>query len=331
MAAQLLRKLRITTASALLAVGLVAMSSPAAGQDDNKPVRILTGFAPSSTSDTVARLIAGHVKASLGTPVIVENLPGANGFIAADAVKNAAPDGKTLMIAPIAVTVFAPLTHANLRYDPVRDFAPVSLAAHFQFALAVGQGSTAKTLSEHIASIRADRAKAVYGVSLSGGPGHFLGVMVARATGVDLAFVPYKGGGPLVNDLIAGQVPAGIALVSELVQHHQAGKLRMLATAGPQRSPVTPDVPTFRELGFDAIEVTGWHAFYTTARTPRPTIDRLAAAIASAIRAPEVSERLVALGLEPVGSTPDELAQRMVDDKAKWAPAVKASGFRGDD
>lgn len=312
-----------------LAALSLALAASASAQD--KPLRILTGFAPGSTSDVIARLVAEEVRSSLGTPVLVENRPGANGFIAAEAVKNAPPDGKTVMIAPIAVPVFAPLTHRNLRFDPAKDFAPVSLAAHFQFALAVEAGSPAKTLPEHVAWLRAHPGKAVYGVPLSGGPGHFLGVMIARATGVDVSFVPYKGGAPVVNDLIGGQLPAGIALVSELVQAHESGKVRILATAGSQRTPVTPQVPTFRELGFSSIDVTGWHAFFTTAGTPRPTVDGLSSAIRSAIRAPAISARLVALGLEPVGSTPDELAKRMVDDTAKWTPAVKASGFRADE
>ena len=252
-------------------------------------------------------------------------------MLAGEALKNAAPDGKTLMISPIAVTVLAPLTHANIRYDPVKDFAPVSLAANFQTALAVGPGSPAKTPPEYIAWVRATPTKATYGVPLAGGPTHFFGVMLARATGVDLAVVPYKGSAPFVNDLVGGQVPAGITVLSQLLKLNEAGKVRVLATSGSQRSPVAPDIPTFKELGFAAIEGTGWQAFHTTAGTPRPIIDRLAAAIASAIRSPEVSERLLALGLEPVGSTPDELANRIAEDTAKWAPIVKASGFRADE
>jgi len=322
---QLLKAFRSVTA--LVVLGL-AMAAPAAAQDQT--VRILVGFAPGSTSDMIARLVADRMKASLGVPVVVENRPGANGFIAAEAVKNAAPDGRTLMVAPIAVPVFAPLTHTNLRFDPSKDFAPVSLAANFQFALAVAAGSPAKTLPEHVAWLRENPAKAAYGIPLTGGPGHFLGVMVARATGVDVAFVPYKGGGPLATDLVGGQVPAGIGTLSDFIKQHEGQKLRVLATAGPARSPATPDIPTFKEMGFPAIEVTGWHAFYTTGGTPRPTVERLSAAVAAAIKSPEVSERLVALGLEPVGSTPDELARQMAEDTAKWAPAVKASGFRAD-
>jgi len=313
----------------LFAVLGLAAAASAVAQDG--PIRILVGFAPGGESDVIARLLVDRMRTSLGVPVIVENKPGAGGMLAAEALKNAAPDGKTLMIAPIAVTVFAPLTHANIRYDPIKDFAPVSLAANFQMALAVGPGSPAKTLPEYIAWVRASPTRATYGVPLAGGPTHFFGVMLARATGVDLAAVPYRGSAPFVNDLVGGQVPAGITVLSQLLKLNDAGKVRVLATSGSQRSPVAPDIPTFKELGFAAIEGTGWQAFHTAAGTPRETVDRLALAIASAIKAPEVSERLVALGLEPVGSTPDELARRVAEDTARWAPIVKASGFRADE
>lgn len=318
-----------TILRALCAVLGLAIGASAGAQDG--PVRILVGFAPGGTSDVIARLIVDRMRTSLGTPVVVENKPGANGMLVAEALKNAAPDGRTLMIAPISVTVFAPLTHAKLRYDPIKDFAPVSLAATFQMALAVGPGSPAKTLQEYITWVRANPAKATYGTPTAGGPPHFFGVMLARATGLDLAVVPYKGGAPMVNDLIGGQVPAGITVLPELVRHHDAGKVRMLASSGSQRSPVTPNVPTFKELGFAAIEGVGWQAFHTTSGTQRATIDRLSAAIAAAIKAPELNERLLALGLEPVGSTPGELAARIAEDSARWAPIVKASGFRADE
>jgi tripartite-type tricarboxylate transporter receptor subunit TctC len=313
----------------LSAIAGLALATCAGAQDG--PIRILVGFPPGGESDIVARLVAERMRTSLGAPVIVENMPGAGGMLAAEALKNAAPDGRTLMISPIAVTVFAPLTHAKLRYDPTRDFAAVSLAAHFQMALAVGPGSPAKTLAEYIAWARASPANATYGVPLAGGPTHFLGVMLARSARVDLAVVPYKGSAPFVNDLLGGQVPAGITVLSQVLKHHQAGKLRILGTSGSQRSPMSPDVPTFKELGFASMEGSGWQAFHTRAGTPRATIDRLSAAIASAIKSPEVGTRLVALGLEPAGSTPDELAGRMAEDAARWAPIVKASGFRADD
>lgn len=314
---------------ALVAVLGLANAVPVSAQE--RPIRILVGFAPGGTSDLIARLIVERLKTSLGTPVIVENRPGLNGVLAAEALKNATPDGRTLMISPIVVTVFAPLTSTRLQYDPIKDFAPVSLAVTFQFALAVGAELPVKTVHEYIAWVRGNPAKATYGTPTAGSPPHFFGVMLARATGVDLVVVPYKGGAPLVADLAGGQVPAGITVLSEVLKQHQSGRVRILASSGAQRSPVTPDIPTFRELGFPAIEGTGWQAFHAPAGTPRPVVERLSAAIASAIKSPEVGERLLALGLEPAGGTPDELARRTAEETARWAPIVKASGFRADE
>lgn len=292
------------------------------------PTRIVAGFAPGGSSDVVARLIVEKMREELGTPVIVENRAGANGMIAAEALKNATPNGKTLMVAPTAVIVFAPLTYSNLRYDPFTDFAPVSLAANFRLVLAVGPGTPAKTLQEYVGWVKANRAKAVYGVPLAGGPGHFLGVLLAQLTGAGLTAVPYKGGGPLAIDLMGGQIPASVNTLSEVIQPHQAGKVRILAISGTQRSQAAPDIPTFRELGYAAMQSGGWQGFFAPAKTPRRIIDRSSAVIAAAIKSPDISDRLLALGLEPVGSTPDELAKRMADDYAHWAPVVKASGFR---
>lgn len=314
------------TLFAVLGLGIAV-----AGAAQEGPIRILVGFPPGGESDVIARLVVDRMRASLDTPVIVENKPGASGMVAAELLKNAAPDGRTLMVSPIAVTVFAPLTHTKLRYDPIKDFAPVSLAANFQMALAVGPGSPAKTLQEYIAWARSNPSNGTYGVPLAGGPTHFFGVMLARATGVNLTVVPYKGSAPFVSDLLGGQVPAGITVLSQLLKHHEAGKLTILATSGPQRSSIAPEVPTFKELGFAAIEGTGWQAFHTRAGTPRETIDRLSGAVASAIKSPDVRARLQGLGLEPLGSTPDEMARVVAEDADRWSPVVKASGFRADE
>ena len=222
-----------------------AVAIPAHAQDGG-PIRILVGFAPGGVSDVIARLIQDKMRDALDGTVIVENRPGANGAIAAEALKNAAPNGKTLMIAPIAVFVFAPLTQSNLRYDPLKDFAPVSLTANFRIVLTVGLGTPAKTLEEYIAWAKANRAKATYGVPLAGGPNHFFGVMLAQATGVDLAAVPYKGGAPLAIDLMGGQIPAGINVLSDVIKQHQSGKVRVLAISGlsarPSRRTSPPSV-----------------------------------------------------------------------------------------
>ena len=318
----------MATLRVLFATVSLALAGAVTAQE--MPIRILVGFPPGGGSDLIARLVAERIKDGLGAPIVVENKPGAGGMLAAEALKNAAPDGRTLMVSPIAVTVFAPLVSSKLRYDPLKDFAPVSLAASYQLALAVGPASPAKTLCEYIDWVRANPAQGAYGVPTIGGPPHFFGVMLIRATQLPLNSVPYKGGPPLIVDLIGGQVPAGITSLADFAKHHQAGKLRVLGTSGAKRSPVAPDVPTFKELGFAEIEGDGWQAFHTSAAAPRATVERLAALISAAIRSSDVSEKLLATGLEPVGSSPAELASRIAGDLAKWAPIVKASGFRAD-
>ena len=318
-----MKRIRSWLAIAGLAAALAAGAQEA-------PIRIVVGFAPGGGSDLIARLVAERMKATLGTPVVVENRPSVNGILAVEAVKNAAPDGRTLMVAPIVVTVFAPLTQANLSYDPRKDLAPVSLAASYDFSLAVGPACPARTLQEYVAWARSSRANAAFGVPTAGGPAQFFGTLLAQATGLDLLPVPYKGGPPMTNDLMGGQIPAGVTALNDWVKQHEAGRIRILAMSGARRSPIAPDIPTFKELGFPAIEGSGWQAFHTTAGTPRATIDRLSAAIAAALNAPEVRERLLGIGLEPVGSTADELARRIADDTVKWAPLVKASGIRAD-
>ena len=307
-----------------LLVVLLALVLPAHAQDS---VRILVGFPPGGGADLIARLAAEKARESLGGTVIVENRPGAGGQIAAEMLKNAAPDGRTLMAAPVAVTVIAPLTHRKLAYDPERDFAPVSLAVHFQLAFTVGPGTPATTLAEYVAWVKGDSRRASFGVPAAGSLPHFFGLLLGRAIGTEFVHVPYKGGAPLLNDIIGGQIPAGVDVLSEAITQHRAGKVRVLASSGAKRSATASEIPTFAELGYPQIQGDGWFAFHAPARTPLAAIERLSAALGGAIRTPDVTERLNKVGFEPVGSTAAELARRMAEDRARWAPVVKASGF----
>ena len=297
---------------------------PAHAQD---AVRILVGFPPGGSADLIARLAGEKAREALGAPVIVENRPGAGGQIAAEMLKNAAPDGRTLMAAPVAVTVIAPLTHRKLAYDPEKDFAPVSLAVNFQLAFTVGPATTATTLAEYVAWVKGDPKRASFGVPAAGSLPHFFGLLLGRAIGTDLVHVPYKGGAPLLNDIVGGQIPAGVDVLSEAIPQHRAGKVRILASSGAKRSAIAPEIPTFTELGYPQIQGDGWFAFHAPAKTPAAVIERLSAAFAGAIRAADVTERLQKIGFEPVGSSSAELARRMAEDRARWAPIVKASGF----
>ncbi|MGZ5249441.1 MAG: Bug family tripartite tricarboxylate transporter substrate binding protein [Caldimonas sp.] len=320
-----------TTSRRLGLVGLVlaALSFGAVAQVD-KPVRVLVGFAPGGSADIAARLLADRMKDELKQPVVVENRPGAGGRIVAEAVRNAPADGSVLMLTPIVVTVLAPMVFSKLPYDPVTDFAPVAHVANFQFALSVNASHPAKNMKELVAWYKANPTKANFGSPAPGSLPHFFGVMIAKGAGIELVHVPYNGGGPLMNGVMGDQVGAGIDTLVDQIELHRTGKIRLLASSGSTRSPLLPEVPTFAESGLPGVEGTSWFAVYAPAKTPEPTIRQLNAAINKALAVPELRERFAKLGLEPTGGTPADLAKRMAEDTARWAPVVKASGFRAD-
>jgi tripartite-type tricarboxylate transporter receptor subunit TctC len=314
-----------------LATGAAALCLALAAQAQiDKPVRILVGFAPGGSADIAARLLTERMAAELKQPVVVENKPGAGGRIAAEMLKNAVPDGATIMLAPIVVPVLAPLVFSKLPYDPATDFAPVVHVANFQFALSVNAAHPAKNVNELIAWYKANPALANYGSPAPGSLPHFFGVMIASGAGLDLVHVPFNGGGPLMNALVGNQVSAAIDTMVDQIEMTRGGKIRMLATSGAARSPLVPEVPTFVESGLKGVEGTSWFAVYAPAKTPQPAIQQLNAAINKALAAPELRDRFVKLGLEPTGGTPAELAAIMKRDTERWAPIVKASGFKGD-
>ena len=313
----------------LLAAALALSCGPALAQLD-KPVRLLVGFAPGGSADIAARLLADRLKDDLRQTVTVENKPGAGGRIAAEMLKNAAPDGTTVMLTPIVVPVLAPLVFSKLPYDPATDFAPVAHVANFQFALSVNAAHPAKNVQELLAWFKANPSAANYGTPGPGSLPHFFGVMIARSAALDLVHVPYNGGGPLMTAVMGNQVSTGIDTLVDQIELHRNGKVRLLASSGAQRSPLLPDVPTFGESGLKGVEGTSWFAVYAPAKTPDATVRQLNAAINSALAVPELRERFSKLGLEPTGGTPADLSAAMKRETERWAPVVKASGFRAD-
>ena len=295
-----------------------------------RPVRILVPVAAGGTTDLTARLIADGIRASVGQPVVVENRPGATGRIAAEALKHAAADGTTFLLAPIVVSVLAPLVFRDLSYDPSKDFAPVAQVARYSFAFAVRPDHPARTVPEFVAWAKVNPAQARFGTAGSGSIPHLLGVMVSRATGTDLVHASYSSLAQVQSELIAGQIAAAISAFADFLALDRAGKVRIIATSATGRSPRLPAVPTFVEQGFPAVVAVGWNAVYAPAGTPKPLIDRLSVAIARALRTPAIREKLMDLGLEPVGTTPDELAAIIAADTAHWAPVVRAAGFAAD-
>ena len=313
-----------------MALAVVATGVADAQEPPKGPVVILVGFSAGGTTDLIARLMAEKIENALRRPVVVENKPGAGGRIAAGALKSATPDGATLMVAPIVVPVLAPLVYRQLDYDPVRDFAPVAQVAQFQFAFAVGADHPARTLSQFVDWAKSNHSRASFGTPGAGSIPHFLGVMIATATGIEMTHVAYQGLPRLTSDLIGGQIPAAIYALPDLIALHRAGKIRILATSGASRSPLSPMVPTFSEQGFASIEATSWVAIYAPAKTPDPLVARLSGVISTSLQAPELRERLVGLGYEPTGTTPAELAAIMAADTTRWAPIIKASGFHAE-
>jgi tripartite-type tricarboxylate transporter receptor subunit TctC len=311
----------------LLTPALLFAQAPATSKP---PVRILVGFAPGGGADIIARLFADKMREPLGATIIVENRTGAGGRIAAEALKNAVPDGNTILLTPIVIPVLAPLIYTNLSFDPAKDFAPLSLVGFFQFGFAVGGTHPAKTMQEYVAWVKANPQQANFGSPAPGSLPHFFGAMIGRSIGVDMQHIAYKGGAPMLNDLVGGQIPAGIDTHIELLELDRSGKIRVLASSGASRSPLLPSVPTFKEAGFTGIEGSGWYAFYAPAKTPAAAVDALSRAIVAVTLMPEVKERLTRMGVEVQGSTPAQLAKLMADDTAKWGPVIKASGFKGE-
>jgi tripartite-type tricarboxylate transporter receptor subunit TctC len=325
----LARTARAACCGALIGASLALLPLASFGQVD-KPVRMLVGFAPGASTDTAARLLAERMKDELKQPVTVENKPGAAGRIAAEMLKNAPADGTTILITPIVVPVLAPLVFSKLAYDPVADFAPVAHVANFQFALSVNASHPAKNVQELLAWFKANPAQANYGTPAPGSLPHFFGVMLARGAGLDLVHVPYNGGGPLMTALLGNQVSSAIDTLVDQMELQRSGKIRLLATSAAQRSQLLPEVPTFGEAGVKGVEGTAWFAVYAPAKTPEATLRQLNAAVNKALAEPELRERFGKLGLEPTGGTPADLSAAMKRDTERWAPVVKASGFKGD-
>jgi len=307
----------------------VALAATAQAQTE-KPVRIVVGFPAGATLDSLARQVAEKLRVSLNQPVIVENRTGAAGRLAAEFVKGQPGDGMTLLMTPVANMAIMPHSHKGLRYDPFRDFVPVSHVANFQIAFAVGPAVPSQTLRDYVALVKKDPKAGNYASAAAGSIPHFLGVMFARTAGIELTHVPYKGTAPALTDLVGGQIAAAVMTVPDIAQLQRAGKVRALAVAGTRRSAALPDVPTFKEQGYD-LEGSGWYAVFAPASTPKETVDRLSRLVAQATQTPEVRAFIEKGGMEATGTTPAELAAMLKADYDRWGPVIKASGFTSED
>ncbi|HEU0258361.1 MAG TPA: tripartite tricarboxylate transporter substrate-binding protein, partial [Burkholderiales bacterium] len=238
-------------------------------------------------------------------------------------------DGLTLLMTPVATMSIYPHSYAKLRYDPFTDFEPLAHLANFQLALGVSAKLQAATLADYVALVKKDPNAGYYASAAAGSIPHFFGVMFARAADITMTHVPYKGTAQVLQALATGEIAAATTLAADIGAHARAGRARILATTGAKRSPAFPDVPTFREAGFD-IEGTGWYGLFAPAATPGAIVARLSTAAIDAMRAATVRSRLESLGVEPTGLGPRELAAIMKRDYDRWGPVIKASGFKAE-
>ena len=292
-----------------------------------RPIRLVVPSAPGGGTDIVGRVLAQKLSELLGQSLVVDNRPGAGTIIGTELVAKAAPDGYTLLMGLSALAV-DPSIYAKLPYDALKDFAPVSLVASVPNVLTVHPSVPAASVAELIALAKARPGRLNYGSGGVGTSPHLAAEMFRMMTGVEWLHVPYKGVGPAVVGLLAGQVDLMFATLPSAIQHIRAGKLRALGVTTATRSPALPDVPTIAEAGLPGYEATQWYGVLAPSGTPRSIVDRLSRDIARALQAPETKERLTVEGATPIGNTPDEFAAHLRRETEKWAGVVKTAGLK---
>lgn len=292
----------------------------------NRPIRIIVPSAPGGGADSNARTMAAAMAPILGQSIVVENKPGGSGIISDMAVIQSKPDGYTVLMEIFSFAVNPALR--KLPFDPVRDLAPVSQVLNMANLLVVPVSAPYQNLQEFLKYARENPGKLTYASYGSGGTAHLAGEMLARDAGIEWLHVPYKGGAPAVADLLAGQVSAYFANPVSGIPHVKSGRLRALAVTSRKRLEVLPDVPTFIESGFKDFEVVEWNGMFVPAQTPPEVISRLHSAVVEALANPEVRERMVRAGIEPVGNTPRQFAAFLQEQFARWDALVRSNNIR---
>jgi tripartite-type tricarboxylate transporter receptor subunit TctC len=312
----------------LLLALVTAAALPAAAQDyPNKPIRIIIGYSAGGGNDIIVRVMTPEMSKSLGQPVIVENKPGAQSIIAAEYSAKQPADGYTVFMGPSGPMTINPATYSKLPYDPIKDFAPVSMISTFPL-IAVVSANGPRTMKELIDYAKANPGKVNY--SSSAGIFQISTELFKQRTGTDFVMIPYKGSGESVQAVIGGQVTLTLVDPPPASGPIKAGTVRALAVTAAKRHPGFPDVPTMAEAGVPNMEVPVWTAFFVPAKTPSAIVARLQKEVARVVHTPEVRERFAGMGIEPVGGTSEELGKQVVSDIAKWKAVAKAANIKND-
>ncbi len=314
----------------LLAVPALTAPSAMAQQYPSKPIVLVVPFAPGGTSELISRLVAQKLTERLGQQVVVENRPGAAGNIAMEQVARAAPDGYTLILGHIGTLAVNPAMFPKLPYDAIKDFAPVSLIAAVPNIVAVNPAVPAKTLKEFLDLARAKPGSINYGSAGNGSAGHLAMEYLKRIAKADMVHVPYKGTGPMLTDLLAGQTQATFTGSSPLIPHIKSGKLRALAVGSAVRIPSLPEVPTVAESGFAGFETSQWYGIIAPAKTPPAIIQKLSVEIAQVMKQPDVIARLSGDGTVMIGSTPNEFAAYISKEMKRWGEVVHDANIKAE-
>lgn len=310
-----------------IASAALAICTLQAIAQDAGATKIIVGFPAGDVSDILARMTADAIRSTNKQTIIIDNRPGAGGMIAAEATKAAAPDGKTLMLSAFATMVTFPYSFERLRYDPIKDFEPVAVLTTFDLALAVNAATGPKTLAEFSQRAKTDQTMASFASPAAGSLPHFFGLLLGQSINVKMLHVPYRGDAPAKQGLLGGEVGSMVGPVASFLELEKAGKLRILATSGARRSPMLPNVPTFKEAGID-MEATPWFALFAPHGTPKETVARWSKMALDAVNTPELKTRLAEYGLQASDVGPQGLAETMRRDHQRWSAIIKESGFK---
>jgi tripartite-type tricarboxylate transporter receptor subunit TctC len=319
----------ISSAIVPIALSAVLALPASAAEFPTRPIRLIVPFPPGGTTDILGRLVAPKLTEAFKQNVLIDNRGGASGMIGAELITKAPPDGHTFGII-ISTHAIAPALFAKSPFDPDKDFSPITLGLTVANVISVHPSVPAKSIPELVKLAKANPGKLAFGSAGTGTAVHLTGELLKQVAGIDITHVPYKGGGPSLSDLVAGQIPMGVQNISTVVQHVRGGRVRAIGISSLERSPALPDVPTVAEQGYPKFEAKEWYGFVGPGGMPRPLVALLHQEIVRAINQPDVRARLLDLGAVIVADTPEEFATLIRTDLVKWSKLVKQAGIRLD-
>lgn len=319
--------------SGLVKLGALAgsVALPHAWGQGARQASIIVPVPPGGTMDGIARLLAENLKNEYGGSVIVENKPGAATRLGIQAVRAAPSDGRTLLFISVSPFTIYPYVYKNLGYDPDKDVVPVAPVVNYDFGLAVPGSSPIMSVKDFVEGVKTDSKLGIYGVPGAGTATHFSAAALATAAQIELKHVAYKGSAPLMQDLLGGHVLSCVNILPEFLPYVKAGKVRVLATTGARRSPLTPDIPTFAELGYKGMVLDQQFALFAPKGTPAATVSKLNMAVQAIVQKPDIKRRLADMGFTTLSLTADQFASKILADRETWAPIVKRTGFTADE